>query len=167
MRPVGVGTLQLEITDEITRVLASIISRHVATYPDYSIEVEVDAPGGDWNASVEIFYALKNHARRVTAHIQKASSGGALVVMAADVRRLDLTGHFFLHRPAGPCSKAILDKIADDKARLMASGCRVPAARIRRWMEETTVIGAEHALAYGLVDEVPGLPKPRNVMVFL
>jgi len=110
---------------------------------------------------------LKNHGRRVTAFIRKAASGGALIVMAADHRQLDPHGHFFLHRPQGKCPAATLDEIANAKATLMASRCRVPAARLRKWMDDTTTISARQALSYGLVDEVQGLTRPQLPTVFL
>lgn len=167
MRPVGVGILQLEVTSEIDAEMADVVSRYTATYPAHSIEIKVDTEGGDWAASLAIFGSLKHHRRRVTARIQQASSGGALIVMGADIRILDPSGHIFLHRPSGPYSTPTLDEIANVKAALMAGRCRVPANRIRRWMDANTTIRAERALEYGLVDEVPGLPKPVRPVVFL
>jgi ATP-dependent protease ClpP protease subunit len=167
MRPLGVGVLQLEITAEIDAAMAGMVSRSVAMYPGYSIEMQVATDGGDWAASLSIFTNLKNHKYRVSAFISKASSGGALIVMAADYRRLDPHGHFWLHRPQGNLPAAKIDEIANAKAALMASRCRVPAARIRGWMDAVTTIDARRALSYGLVDEVPGLPKPKLPTVFL
>jgi ATP-dependent protease ClpP protease subunit len=167
VRPLGVGVLKLEITAEIDAAMAGMVARAVATYPGHSIEVAIDTIGGDWNASCWIFTSLENHARRVTAFIIMAASGGALVAMGADLRRLHPAGHFFLHRPHGNFPEARIDEIANAKATLMASRCRIPAARIRRWMDEETTIHAARALSYGLVDEVPGLPKPKLPVVFL
>jgi ATP-dependent protease ClpP protease subunit len=167
MRPDGVGVLRLDISGEITRELADTVSRYVAAHRDYSIEITVDSEGGDWSASLSIFECLRHHGRRVSAIIEKAASGAALIVMSADYRQMSPSGHFFVHRPNGAYGKATLDEIADAKASLMAGPCRVPAARIRRWMDATTIITAERALAYGLVDEVPGLPKPKHPVVFL
>jgi len=167
MRSAGVGVLRVEVTDDITGEMAAAITRAVAAYPGRSIEIEIDTPGGDWSASRSIFETLQHHGRRVTALIQRAASGGALIAMSADHRQMHPTGHFFLHRPSGAYTKATLDGIADRKAALMAGRCRIPAARIRRWMDENTTLDAGRALSVGLVDEVPGLPKPRHPIVFL
>lgn len=167
MRPEGVGILQLEATREIDAEMADVVSRYAAAFPGHSIEIAVDTEGGDWAASLAIFGSLKRHRRRVTARIQRASSGGALIIMAADLRILAPTGFIFLHRAQGDYPAATLDKITDQKAALMASRCRVPADRIRRWMDANTTIRAERALEYGLVDEVPGRTKPTRPVVFL
>lgn len=167
MRPAGVGVLQLEIADEITGEMADTIARYAAADPDREIEVYVDTPGGDWSSSVGIFTALKNHGRRVVANIRRAASGGALIALAGDYRRMDPDGYFFLHRPSGDYPKATLDDIANRKAGLMASRCRVPATRLRDWMDRTVTIGAKRALDIGMVDEVPGLPRPRHPVVVL
>ena len=132
MRPEGIGVLQLTVDREIDAELADTVSRYSASCPAHSIEIAVDTEGGDWASSLAIFSSLKNHGRRVTARIQRASSGGALIIMAADVRILDPSGHIFLHMPSGPYPAAALDEIADKKAMLMAARCRVPADRIRR-----------------------------------
>jgi len=167
VRPAGVGVLRLDVTAEIDAAMADMVSRAAAAYPGFSIEVAIDTIGGDWNASCAIFTSLKNHARHVTAFITMAASGGALVAMGADLRQLHPAGHFFLHRPQGNLPEARIDELANVKATLMAGRCRVPAARIRRWMDEATTIDARRALSYGLVDEVPGLPKPQHLTVFL
>ena len=167
MRPAGVGVLKLDVADEIDAGLADAVARYCAAYPEHSIEMTVSSPGGDFAASVRIFRTLKNHRRRVMASIQRAASGGALIVMAADVRHLDADGFFFLHRPAGPHSQSRLDEVADELATLMADRCRVPAARFRRWMDETTTIDARHAVAFGLAHSAEGLAKPRHPTVFL
>ncbi len=167
MRPVGIGVVRIELTVEIDATLADMVARACAEHPNHSLEIVLDAPGGDWSASLAIFTNLKAHGRRVTALIERAASGGALVVMACDVRKLQPWGHFWLHRPQGPYPQAILDGIADRKAALMASGCRVPASRIRKWMDEVTTIDAKRALSYGLATEVPGLSAPKHLAVFL
>lgn len=168
MRPLGVATLQLEVVTEIDAATADLIVRAAAEYPNHHIEIDIDTIGGDWNASLAIFTALANHKRRVTARCMKAASGGALIAMAADVRHLDPAGHFFLHMPSGPTATAAqLDELANRKAEMMASRCRIPAKRIKLWMEENTFIHAQRALEIGLVDAVPGLTKPGNAMVFL
>lgn len=167
MRPEGVGILQLEVTREIDADMADVVSRYASAYPAHSIDLMVDTEGGDWAASLAIFTRLKAHGRRVTARIEKASSGGALIIMAADIRILSLSGFIFLHQAQGDHPKGTLDEITDQKATLMAARCRVPANRIRRWMDENTTIRAKRALECGLVDEVPGLPKPTRRVVFL
>ncbi|MPZ31448.1 MAG: hypothetical protein GEV13_10700 [Rhodospirillales bacterium] len=168
MRPLGVATLQLEVVTEISPEIADLVVRAVATYPNHHVEIAIDTIGGDWAASLAIYTALANHKRRVTAHCVKAASSGALIAMSADIRHLDPAGHFFLHMPSGPtATSAQLDKIADAKAAMMASRCRIPAKRIRLWMEKNTFIPAQRALQYGLVDAVPGLVKPELPVVFL
>lgn len=170
MRPIGVGVLQLEVADEITGEMADTIARYAAAHPDREIELAVDTIGGDWSASLRIFNTLKNHSRRVTANIRKAASGGALIVMAADHRRMDPHGHFYLHAPSGTTgyvAKSQLDAVAARKAELMASRCGIPATRLRRWMDEVTTLDARRALDIGLVHEVPGLSPPRHRVVFL
>jgi ATP-dependent protease ClpP protease subunit len=159
--------LHLEVTEEITVGLAACVARNLEAYPEHSVEVAIDTIGGDWAASVWIFTSLRDHSGHVTGFIREASSGGALVAMAADFRQLHPHGHFFLHRPQGNLPEARLDEMANLKAALMASRCRVPAVRIRRWMDETTTIDASRALDIGLVHNVPGLPKPKLPVVFL
>jgi hypothetical protein len=72
-----------------------------------------------------------------------------------------------LHWPNGDFTKAYLDEVADAKAAAMASCCRIPKERFLRWMEAETRIDAVRALDVGLVDEVPGMIKPRLPVVFL
>ncbi len=167
MRPAGTGVLRFDVDSEITPALADALSRHVAAYPAYEIEMTVDTEGGDWAASVSIFTTLKNHGRRVVARIKRASSGGALIAMAADTRQLDRNGYFFLHWPRGDASRADIDRVAGEYAALMSSRCRVPAKILRRWMASTTTIGAKRALDVGLVDAVPGMTGPKLPVVFL
>jgi ATP-dependent protease ClpP protease subunit len=168
IRPRGVGIVKMEIADDIVAETADMVASAVAEYPDHEIEFTLAAPGGDWHASATIFDALCNHTRRVTAIIERAASGGALIALAADVRVLHPHGFFYLHMPRGPYAKAVLDAIAAKKASLMASRLpHMPAARLRRMMEATTTIDAERALHYGLATDVPGLPKPQHVTVFL
>jgi ATP-dependent protease ClpP protease subunit len=169
VRPAGAGTLRLEIAEEITPATADYVERNLAAYPGHSVEITVNTVGGDWSASRRIFRSIESHGRRVTAIIEKASSGGALIAMAADYRKMQPWATFFLHQPNGHgrYSRATLASIANEKAALMASGCRIPAARLRRWMDETTTINARRALDIGLVHEVPGLTKPRRTVVFL
>lgn len=169
MRPAGSGVLKLEITEVITPEWADAVSRYVSKYPDYEIDMLVDTVGGNWAASHSIFFSLVDHPRRVNAEIRLASSGGALVSMAADFRRLSPSGSFFVHWPVAdePVPAELLQQIAEKKAALMASRCRIPANRLLQWMKAETRIDAPRALACGLVHEVPGLAKPKHAMVFL
>ncbi len=167
MRPLGSGSLQLHVTGEITRDLAATIERAIDEYPSHSVDVVCDTVGGDWAASRRIFECLVAHDKRVTAHISRAQSGGALIVMAADIRRMSPAGTFFLHWPRGDVAQARLDEIAATKAGLIASRSRVPATKLLRWMRENTWLDAEQALHYGLATEVPGMKSPSSVTVFL
>jgi len=168
MRPLGIAALQLEVVTEITADTADLIVRAVASYPAHHIQIDIDTIGGSWDASVAIFTSLTNHKRRVTARCKVAASGGALIAMSADVRELDPGGHFFLHMPSGPgVTAARIDQLANAKATLMASRCRIPAKRIRRWMAENTFIAPQRALSYGLATSVPGLTPPDTPMIFL
>lgn len=166
MRPEGIAPLRLDI-GTVDATLADVVVRSIAQYPGHHVELSVKSEGGDWAAAVAIFDSLKGHGRRVTASIQRAASAGALIVMAADYRVLSPAGHFWLHMPVGPYPQAKLDQIADTKATLMATGCRVPATTIRKWMREVTTLDARRALNVGLVDEVLGLPQPKHHVVFL
>lgn len=164
MRPHGVGVLHVEVKGEITPDLAGLISRYVDAYPSRSIELTVDSIGGDFAASMIIFTTLRTHRHRVTAQIQRASSGAALVMMGADHRTLDPSGSVFVHWPSGDgASKADLDSCAELKAAAMARYCRVPASKILKWMAAATRLNAQRALDAGLVHDVPGLRRQAVV----
>lgn len=161
MRPVGAAVLQIDVTGEITLELAHAVERALDTYPAHSVELVVDTRGGRWDASRHIFECLVAHSKRVTAFVERAYSGGALVVMGADFRQMNPNGTFLLHWPTSDYGATSgFDEVAATKAKLMARACRIPTTRFLRWMRETTTIDAKRALAYGLVDAVPGLPKP-------
>jgi ATP-dependent protease ClpP protease subunit len=167
MRPRGAGTLRIDVTDEITRDLAATIERALDDYPLHSVEIICDSIGGSWDASVRIFECLAAHDKRVAAFIHKAHSGAALIAMAADHRQIDPCGHFLLHMPRGEATAAQLEAIADAKAALIASRCRMPQQRIRKLMEATTIIDAAQALHLGLATEVPGMKSATTPTVFL
>ena len=163
MRPLGVASLRIDITSEITPDMADAVVRALAQYPQHHAELYIDTGGGSWDASYAIFAALNHHARRVNAYIVRAGSGGALIACAADHRTIDPSGYFFVHMPwrpdGGPLSQQQRDSIAFVKAQLMASRCPVPAERIVKLMSENTTINARRALDIGLAHACPGMER--------
>jgi ATP-dependent protease ClpP protease subunit len=168
MRPLGQGTLRIDLTDDITPALAAAIDTAMDEHSHRSIEIICHSDGGCWHSSRRIFQRLVSHDKRVTARISKAHSGAALIMMAADHREMAPCGTLFLHWPASnDATPAYLADVAETKARLIATRARVPVTRLLRWMQGNTLFSAERALHCGLVDAVPGLRPPSTPTVYL
>ncbi len=143
--------------------------------PDALIRIYVNSPGGsvvDGMAIVDTIMLVPNPIETIV--VGQASSMGAIIALAGDKgkRKMLPNSRFLIHQPLGGCSgqasdiqisaenilkwKKIINKYLSDRT-------GQPLSVIERDTDRDTIFAPEDALAYGLVDEIVGQSKVKEV----
>lgn len=175
--PNRTGFLRLDIKGEITDSLAAKVTRQLSESNARTVWTVVDSHGGDFDAAVAIYNALREHpGRKVTNCYGLAQSAGLLVYLAGDIRNASPSAKFLLH--------AAEARIKLPVARWTASLHTIAARYIREADDTFAAIVAERtcfhpqalaaemrteadmpilkAIANGVVHHVPGITPPLD-----
>jgi ATP-dependent protease ClpP protease subunit len=128
------------------------------------IEIHINSGGGNVNAGMEIYTALKEHKGKVTCKIVGlAASAASIIAMAANVVKITPVGQVMIHKASALASgnHAVMDHISDvlqshdegiANAYMLKTG--MDREEILDLMGKETYFSAQKALEHGFVDEI-------------
>jgi ATP-dependent Clp protease protease subunit len=144
--------------------------RWVASNPTSPLEIWMVSCGGDVDAAMALYAVLSNHPSEVTITvIGCAMSSAAVLLQAADVRRIHESAYIMMHRGATTTADISPDEAASTAAfnqryydyldnlvylRMKESGCKVSKKRFREAIQQSVFYTADEAMKAGLVDEI-------------
>jgi ATP-dependent Clp protease protease subunit len=154
------------INDEIANIVIAQLLFLESEDPDKDIMLYINSPGGHVTAGLAIYDTMQ-HVRCTVQTIcmgQAASMGAFLLAAGAKGKRHSLPhARILIHQPLGGFqgqateidihAKEIL-KTRDKLNELLAKHTGQPLERIRNDTERDYFMGAQEAMAYGLIDEV-------------
>jgi ATP-dependent protease ClpP protease subunit len=127
------------------------------------IRLRINSPGGDVFDGVAIYNAIKNHAAKVTAHIDGlAASAASFVAMAASHIIMPSNAFMLIHNASGFVMgtgdemrevAADLDRIDKAMTATYAARSGMTAAKVRALMKEDRLMEASEAKELGFADE--------------
>lgn len=136
------------------------------------IEILLSSPGGDIGHSMALYAAIVDHPEDVTVTvIGSAESCGALILQAADVRRIHHTAYVMIHRGASEQGEISPDEAETTAVfnrkyydyideiiyqRMRKSGCRMSRKKYQELVRQAAYFTAHDAVKVGLADEVTG-----------
>ncbi|MBO0732606.1 MAG: ATP-dependent Clp protease proteolytic subunit [Acidimicrobiaceae bacterium] len=162
-RIVVLGT---EINDTTANLLTAQLLHLEAEDPDKDICLYINSPGGSVTSTFAIYDTMQLIGPDVsTVCLGMAASGGALLLAggAAGKRMALPNSRVLIHQPHGGAQGQSVDienmarEIAFLRGRqeeVLARHTGQPIERIARDTDRDYILGAEEAVAYGLVDEV-------------
>ncbi len=168
-RIVVLGT---EINDASTNLLTAQLLHLEADDPDKDISLYINSPGGSVTATLGIYDTMQVIAPDVSTVCVGMAASGAAVLLAggAPGKRLTLpNARVLIHQPHGGAQGQSIDienqarEIAFLRGRLeeiLAYHTGQARERIAADTDRDYILGAEDAVAYGLVDEVL---RPRRL----
>ena len=168
-RIVVLGT---EINDASANLLTAQLLHLEAEDPDKDISLYINSPGGSVTATLGIYDTMQVIAPDVSTVCVGMAASGAAVLLAggAPGKRLTLpNARVLIHQPHGGAQGQSIDienqarEIAFLRGRLeeiLAYHTGQPRERIAADTDRDYILGAEDAVAYGLVDEVL---RPRRL----
>lgn len=139
------------------------------------LHVHINSPGGEVDAGVAIYNAIKNHRARTTVHIDGiAASAASFIAMAGDEVLVARNAQVMIHDAIGleygnaaelRAFADLLDRYSDNIADIYTQAA---GGTVEAWREvmraETWYTGVE-AVAAGLADAVDGQPDEAEEMV--
>ena len=155
-----------EINDTSANLLTAQLLFLEAEDPDKDIHLYINSPGGSVTATLGIYDTMQLIAPDVsTVCLGMAASGGALLLAGgAAGKRLALpNSRVLIHQPHGGAQGQSVDierqaqEIAFLRRRqeeILALHTGQPIERIAKDTDRDYILGAEEAIAYGLVDDV-------------
>ena len=162
-RIVYLGT---EIDDGVANVVVAQLLHLESEDSEREINVYINSPGGSVSAMFSIYDTMQFIAAPVaTTCVGQAASAAAVLLAAGAAGRRSILPHgrVLLHQPSTQGQGTLPDLVlqAREIVRVRAQMEEVlsrhtgqPLERIRADTDRDTVFPAEHAVAYGLVDEV-------------
>lgn len=169
--------LTTEITDASASLLTAQLLHLEAEDPDRDICLYVNSPGGSVTATLGVYDTMQIIAPDVsTVCLGMAASGGAVLLAAgAAGKRFALpNSRILIHQPHGGAQGQSVDierqarEIAHLRGRMeeiLAHHTGQPVARIAADTDRDYILGADEAVAYGLVDEVLAQRRPLAAAV--
>jgi ATP-dependent Clp protease protease subunit len=163
---------ELYIAGDINRDMFSWVARalvHLRSKGSPEIDVVIDTPGGDTDAGLDIYDALRLYTGKKTAIVlDQAASMGAIILQACEVRKCakhaGVLIHFVSRRSVslGEIStqkgwKKILGNLREVQARLyiiLEKATKKSRTAIIKECRKDKSMKAEEALEFGLVDEI-------------
>ncbi len=155
-----------EINDTTANLLTAQLLHLEAEDPDKDICLYINSPGGSVTSTFAIYDTMQLIGPDVsTVCLGMAASGGALLLAggAAGKRMALPNSRVLIHQPHGGAQGQSVDienqarEIAFLRGRMeevLAYHTGQPRERIARDTDRDYIVGAEEAVAYGLVDEV-------------
>ncbi|HEY3942652.1 MAG TPA: ATP-dependent Clp protease proteolytic subunit [Acidimicrobiales bacterium] len=158
--------LNTEINDDSAGLLIAQLLHLEAEDPDKDISLYVSSPGGSVTATLGIYDTMQHVRPDVSTTCLGMAASGAAVLLAGGAagKRFALpNARILIHQPHGGAQGQSVD--IENQAReigflrgrleaILAAHTGQPVERIAQDTDRDYILGAEEAVAYGLVDEV-------------
>lgn len=165
--------LTTEITDASAALVTAQLLHLEAEDPDRDVCFYVSSPGGSVTATLAVYDTMQIIRPDVSTVCLGMAASGAAVLLAggAPGKRFALpSSRVLIHQPHGGAQGQATD--IENQARemaflrgridqILARHTGQPLDKVRRDTERDYIVGAEEAVAYGLVDEVLA-PRSRS-----
>lgn len=145
-------------------VTANDFVRDLRTITASQIDLHLNSPGGLVFDGITIYTALKNHAARVTAHIDGiAASAASFIAMAGDEIVIQKPAKMMIHNANGITigdadahqeMASLLNELSDTIAEIYADRAGGTVPQWRAAMSKETWYSAAQAVEVGLADRV-------------
>jgi len=167
--------LGTQIDDTVATLVSAQLLHLAAEDPDKDISLYVNSPGGSVTATFAIYDTMQFISPDVSTVCMGMAASGAAVVMAAGApgKRFALpNSRILIHQPHGGAQGQQIDieiqarEMAWMRRRmeeLLAEHTGQPLERIAKDCDRDYIMGAEEAVAYGMVDQV--ITKHRPALV--
>lgn len=130
------------------------------------IDVFINSPGGEVFEANAIYQTLKDHKAPVNIFIRGlASSAAGIIAMAGDNIQIAEGGFLMVHNSWSATmgnaaalrrQAALLDKIDDSMAGILARRSNNDPKQVAKWMDAETWFTAEESVKYGFADRIGG-----------
>jgi ATP-dependent Clp protease, protease subunit len=158
----------------LTSARASHVAAALLTLDSFNAEpvrIQVTATDGDLSAALAVVDAMDAMRSPVHALVPAAAGGAAIAVLAAADRRLAYRhARIQLTEPRASAIAGTADQVAaaagahlrevDELIVRLAEVTGQPRSRVENDMSARLTLSAEEALAYGLINEIVGKPRP-------
>jgi ATP-dependent Clp protease protease subunit len=167
--------LGTQIDDAVATLVSAQLLHLAAEDPDKDISLYVNSPGGSVTATFAIYDTMQFISPDVSTVCMGMAASGAAVVMAAGApgKRFALpNSRILIHQPHGGAQGQQIDieiqarEMAWMRRRmeeLLAEHTGQPLERIAKDCDRDYIMGAEEAVAYGMVDQVITKHRPSLV----
>jgi ATP-dependent Clp protease protease subunit len=167
--------LGTQIDDTVATLVSAQLLHLAAEDPDKDISLYVNSPGGSVTATFAIYDTMQFISPDVSTVCMGMAASGAAVVLAAGApgKRFALpNARVLIHQPHGGAQGQQIDieiqarEIAWLRRRmeeLLAEHTGQPIERVAKDCDRDFIMGAEEAMAYGMVDQV--ITKHRPALV--
>jgi ATP-dependent Clp protease protease subunit len=167
--------LGTQIDDAVATLVSAQLLHLAAEDPDKDISLYVNSPGGSVTATFAIYDTMQFISPDVSTVCMGMAASGAAVVMAAGApgKRFALpNSRILIHQPHGGAQGQQIDieiqarEMAWMRRRmeeLLAEHTGQPLERVAKDCDRDYIMGAEEAVAYGMVDQV--ITKHRPALV--
>jgi len=167
--------LGTQIDDAVATLVSAQLLHLAAEDPDQDISLYVNSPGGSVTATFAIYDTMQFISPDVSTVCMGMAASGAAVVLAAGAagKRFALpNARILIHQPHGGAQGQQID--IEIQARemawlrhrmeeLLAEHTGQPLERVAKDCDRDFIMGAEEAMAYGMVDQV--ITKHRPALV--
>ncbi|HZQ84928.1 MAG TPA: ATP-dependent Clp protease proteolytic subunit [Acidimicrobiales bacterium] len=167
--------LGTQIDDAVATLVSAQLLHLAAEDPDKDISLYVNSPGGSVTATFAIYDTMQFISPDVSTVCMGMAASGAAVVLAAGAagKRFALpNARILIHQPHGGAQGQQID--IEIQARemawlrhrmeeLLAEHTGQPLERVAKDCDRDFIMGAEEAMAYGMVDQV--ITKHRPALV--
>jgi ATP-dependent Clp protease, protease subunit len=167
--------LGTQIDDAVATLVSAQLLHLAAEDPDKDISLYVNSPGGSVTATFAIYDTMQFISPDVSTVCMGMAASGAAVVMAAGApgKRFALpNSRILIHQPHGGAQGQQIDieiqarEMAWMRRRmeeLLAEHTGQPLERVAKDCDRDYIMGAEEAVAYGMVDQVITKHRPSLV----
>ena len=167
--------LGTQIDDAVATLVSAQLLHLAAEDPDKDISLYVNSPGGSVTATFAIYDTMQFISPDVSTVCMGMAASGAAVVLAAGApgKRFALpNARILIHQPHGGAQGQQIDieiqarEMAWLRRRmeeLLAEHTGQPLERVAKDCDRDFIMGAEEAMAYGMVDQV--ITKHRPVPI--
>ena len=167
--------LGTQIDDAVATLVSAQLLHLAAEDPDKDISLYVNSPGGSVTATFAIYDTMQFISPDVSTVCMGMAASGAAVVLAAGApgKRFALpNARILIHQPHGGAQGQQID--IEIQARemawlrhrmeeLLAEHTGQPLERVAKDCDRDFIMGAEEAMAYGMVDQVITRHRPALV----
>lgn len=166
-----------DVIDADFGVSASAFAKVIAGFaPDAAITLRINSPGGDVFEARAIATAIKQHAGKVTAHIDGLAASAATTIAAAADEVIIADGSFYMIHNAWTFAigdkndltetAALLDKVDGAIRADYAARTGLTDAELVALMDAETWMTAQEAVDKKFADKLAETPKAKNSMRF-
>lgn len=164
-----------EITEHLANIVIAQLLFLVSEDPKKEIKLFINSPGGYITAGLAIYDTMKFLGCDVSTYcIGQAASMGALLLSAGTKGKRYALPHsrMMIHQPSGGIMGTSADiqlqaaeilTLKKHLSNILAECTGQPVSRILSDSERDYFMGAEEAIAYGLIDQVVTSAKDKNL----